>query len=317
VPILRILVVEDHDTVRRFVCSMLNQTEEFRVVGEACDGLDAVQKAQELQPDLVLLDVGLPKLNGLEAGRQISLLVPQAKLLFLSLESSARVMQEAFRLGAWGYVHKMRAQLDLLPAVEAVVAGKRFVSSDMTFNESFGVEARHEVQFYSNDEVLLQGLMRFVSTAIKAGNPVIALATKAHRDALAQRLTESGFDIDDAIRQGTYIVLDAADALSRISVNGVPDSGKFINAIIGLLESVAISTKTEYPRIAVFGECAGLLCQDGRAEAALQLERTGNDLVQTRNVDILCSYPLSAFQHAADGRTFTRICAEHTAVHSR
>jgi DNA-binding NarL/FixJ family response regulator len=317
VPFLRILVVEDHDTVRRFVCSELQQRAEFLVVGEARDGLDAVQKAQELQPDLVLLDVGLPKLNGLEAGRQISVLVPQAKLLFLSLESSARVMQEAFRLGAWGYVHKMRAQLDLLPAVDAVVAGKRFVSSDMAFNERASVEARHEVQFYSSDAVLLEGLVRFVSTAMKAGNPVIALATRAHREALAQKLTESGFDIDDAIRQGAYIALDAEDALSRISVNGVPDPGKFISAIIGLLESVAITTKSEYPRIAVFGECAGLLCREGRAEAALQLERTGNDLIQSRNVDILCSYPLSAFRHAEDGRTFTRICAEHTAVHSR
>ena len=286
-------------------------------MGEASNGLDAVQKAQELQPDLILLDVGLPKLNGLEAARQISSLVPNAKLLFLSLESSARVMQEAFRMGAWGYVHKMRAQLDLLPAVDAVLAGKRFVSSDMAFGEVQGVEPRHDVQFYSNDEVFLEGVTRFVSAAMKANNPVILLATKAHREGLVERLEEMGFDIDDAIRQGTYISLDATDALARISVKGVPDPAKFLDGIIGLLESVSIATKADYPRVAVFGECVGLLCQGGRAEAAIQLESTGNDLIQTRNVDILCAYPLSAFQHAEDGRTFTRICAEHTAVHSR
>ena len=95
----RILVVEDHETVRRFVCSELQQRPEFCVVGEASNGEDAVQKAQELQPDLVLLDVGLPRLNGLEAARQISGLVPSAKILFLSLESSARVMQEATQSG--------------------------------------------------------------------------------------------------------------------------------------------------------------------------------------------------------------------------
>jgi DNA-binding NarL/FixJ family response regulator len=317
VPLCRILVVEDHETVRRFVCSELEQRAEFSIVGEASNGLDAVQKAQELQPDLILLDVGLPKLNGLEAARQINSLVPNAKLLFLSLESSARVMQEAFRMGAWGYVHKMRAQLDLLPAVDAVLAGKRFVSSDMAFGEAQGVEPRHDVQFYSNDEVFLEGVTRFVSTAMKANNPVILLATKAHRDGLVERLEEMGFDIDDAIRQGTYISLDATDALARISVKGVPDPAKFLDGIIGLLESVSIATKADYPRVAVFGECVGLLCQGGRAEAAIQLESTGNDLIQTRNVDILCAYPLSAFQHAEDGRTFTRICAEHTAVHSR
>jgi len=317
VPLCRILVVEDHETVRRFVCSELEQRPEFSIVGEASNGLDAVQKAQELQPDLILLDVGLPKLNGLEAARQINSLVPNAKLLFLSLESSARVMQEAFRMGAWGYVHKMRAQLDLLPAVDAVLAGKRFVSSDMAFGEAQGVEPRHDVQFYSNDEVFLEGVTRFVSAAMKANNPVILLATKAHRDGLVERLEEMGFDIDDAIRQGTYISLDATDALARISVKGVPDPAKFLDGIIGLLESVSIATKADYPRVAVFGECVGLLCQGGRAEAAIQLESTGNDLIQTRNVDILCAYPLSAFQHAEDGRTFTRICAEHTAVHSR
>jgi DNA-binding NarL/FixJ family response regulator len=317
VPFHRILVVEDHETVRHFICSELQQRPDFRIVGEASDGLSAVQKAQELQPDLVLLDVGLPKLNGLEAARQISILVPNAKLLFLSLESSARIMQEAFRLGAGGYVHKMRAQLDLLPAVDTVLGGRRFISSDVAVIESQHVEPRHEVQFYSNDDVFLDGVIRFIAASMKAKNPVILLATKAHRESLAQKLAELGFDINEAIRQGTYISLDAADALSRISVNGVPEPGKFLEGVIGLLEPAAIAANADYPRIAILGECAGLLCQEGRAEGAIQLEKIGNDLIQTRNVDILCTYPLSAFQHAEDGRTFTRICSEHSAVHSR
>ena len=187
----------------------------------------------------------------------------------------------------------------------------------MTFVESRQVEPRHEVQFYSSDEVFLDGVTRFVATAMKAENPVILLATEAHREGLAQRLQELGFDINEAIRQGTYISLDATDALARISVSGVPDPGKFLEGMIGLLEPAAIAANSDYPRVAIFGECVGLLCQEGRAEVAIQLEKIGNDLIQTRNVDILCAYPLSAFQHAEDGRTFTRICAEHTAVHSR
>jgi len=317
VPLHRILVVEDHTAVRRFICSELQQRTEFHIVGEADNGLDAVQKAQELQPDLVVLDVGLPKLNGLEAARQIGSLVPDTKILFLSLESSARIMQEAFRLGAWGYVHKMRAQLDLLPAVDAVLDGRRFVSTDMAFGESPGVEPRHDVQFYSNDQVFMEGVTRFVSNAMRAGNPLILLATNTHREQLDRRLQQLGFDVDQAIRQGAYISLDAEDALARISVNGVPDPEKFIDGIMGLMEPAAIAATTDYPRIAIFGECVGLLFQEGRAQAAIELEKKGNELIQTRNVDILCAYPLSAFQHAEDGRSFTRICAEHTTVQSR
>ena len=163
----------------------------------------------------------------------------------------------------------------------------------------------------------MEAVTGFVAGAMNADHPVILIATKDHRDRLVERLEQLGFDIDEAIRRGTYISLDAVDTLERVSVNGVPDPGKFLDGLIGLLESVAISTKADYPRVAICGEGAGMLCQNGRAEAAIQLERVGNDVIQTRNVDILCTYPLSAFQHAEDGRVFTRICAEHTAVHSR
>lgn len=95
---------------------------------ELADGLEAVQKAEELKPDLILMDIGLPGLNGIEAGRQIRKLVPDAKIIFLTQESSEDVVQEALRLGARGYVVKTRAGSDLMPAVEAVLQGKQFVS---------------------------------------------------------------------------------------------------------------------------------------------------------------------------------------------
>jgi DNA-binding NarL/FixJ family response regulator len=101
----------------------------LEVVCELSDGLAAVQKAVELKPDLVLLDIGLPGLNGIEVGRQIRKLVPNAKIIFLTQESSADVVQEALRLGALGYVVKTRAGSDLMPALEAVLQGKQFASS--------------------------------------------------------------------------------------------------------------------------------------------------------------------------------------------
>jgi|SRR5580704_10328996 DNA-binding NarL/FixJ family response regulator len=125
---VRILVVDDYEPFRRFVRSTLGKRPELQIVGEASDGFEAVEKAEELQPDLILLDVGLPTLNGIEAARQIHTLAPESKMIFLSQESSADMVQEALSLGAWGYVAKVKAGSDLLPAVEAVLQGKRFVS---------------------------------------------------------------------------------------------------------------------------------------------------------------------------------------------
>jgi DNA-binding NarL/FixJ family response regulator len=96
-------------------------------VCELSDGLAAVQKAKELNPDLILLDIGLPGLNGIEAGRQIRKVVPSAKIIFLTQESSEDVVQEALSLGALGYVVKTRAGTDLLAAVEAVLTGEQYV----------------------------------------------------------------------------------------------------------------------------------------------------------------------------------------------
>lgn len=113
---------------RRSVCSMLNKRPDLQIVGEVWDGLEAVNKAEELQPDLILLDVGLPCMDGIEAALRIRMLCPDSKILFVSQESSADVVREAFRLGALGYTVKTRVAGDLLPAVEAVLQGGRFVA---------------------------------------------------------------------------------------------------------------------------------------------------------------------------------------------
>lgn len=125
---VRVLVVEDFEPFREFVTATLAGVRDLQVIGEASDGLAAVQKAVELLPDLILLDIGLPILNGFEAARQIRKLVPESKIIFLSQESSADVVQEALSVGAWGYVVKIRARTELLAAVEAVISGKQFVS---------------------------------------------------------------------------------------------------------------------------------------------------------------------------------------------
>ena len=128
---MRVLVVDDFKKFRQFVCSTLGKDPRLQVVGEASDGLEAVHKAQELQPDLIVLDLSLPTLNGLEAAQQIHKLAPQCKILFLSQEFSAELVQEALRSGAIGYVVKARAAIDLLAAVQAVLQGRQFISDGL------------------------------------------------------------------------------------------------------------------------------------------------------------------------------------------
>lgn len=132
--LVRILVVDDFEPWRRQICSLLQTRPELHVIAEAGDGLEAVQKATELQPDLILLDIGLPKLNGIEASHQISILVPSATILFVSQQNDAD-MTEALSNGARGYVRKENARKDLLPAVEAVLRGDHFLSRGLHAEE--------------------------------------------------------------------------------------------------------------------------------------------------------------------------------------
>jgi len=122
---MRVLVVEDFAPFRQFVTSTLGKAPDLQVIAEVSDGLEAVRKAEELKPDLILLDIGLPALNGIDAARQIRKLSPESAIVFVSQESSADVMQEALSVGASAYVVKARAAVELLPVVNAVLLEKQ------------------------------------------------------------------------------------------------------------------------------------------------------------------------------------------------
>jgi len=129
----RTLVVDDVEDFRQFLCSTLEQGTECEVVGEASDGLQAVLQAQQLQPDLILLDIGLPTLNGIEAARRIRKLSPNSKILFFTQNCSLEIAQGALKTGATGYLLKSDAT-DLAWAVETVLRGEQFVSSRVMEN---------------------------------------------------------------------------------------------------------------------------------------------------------------------------------------
>lgn len=129
--VIRVLVVEDFEPFQEFVCSTLAKKPQLQVICKAQDGSEAIQQARKLQPDLIVIDVGLPKVHGIEAIRQIREHLPKSMVLFVSQNSDADVVERAFKVGGKGYVLKTQAGSDLLPAVEAVLQGQRFISGGL------------------------------------------------------------------------------------------------------------------------------------------------------------------------------------------
>jgi DNA-binding NarL/FixJ family response regulator len=132
---VRTLVVEDHKAVLDYICSALRKHPDIDIVGEAQNGLDAVERAAAIQPDLIILDIGLPGLNGIEAARRIRAIASEVKILFLSQESSPEIVHEALHTGACGYILKASVGRDLNPALRAVMDGEKFLSKELNIRE--------------------------------------------------------------------------------------------------------------------------------------------------------------------------------------
>lgn len=133
---MRILVVDDNSQVRAAILSILTTDPRLEVVSQASNGTEAIQLAQTLQPDLILLDIGLPDLNGLEVAQQLARTAPRSGVLFLSQHTSTEIVKSTFSSGALGYVVKADAVAELVPAVLAVGSGRKYLSKRVRFPES-------------------------------------------------------------------------------------------------------------------------------------------------------------------------------------
>jgi len=333
---VRVLVVEDYAPFRRFVCSTLGKNQELRVVGEASDGFEAVNKAEELRPDLIVLDIGLPTLNGIEAVRRIREFSPESKIVFVSQESSADVVREALGTGARGYVVKGHAGSELLTAVGTVLEGGQFISGGLTGldagdaanleagDQGWGGAAQgclvpkksevvrsHEVAFYSDDAAFVAGFSDFIEDALEAGKAVIVVATAPRRNSLLQRLREQGVDVVAAIERGFYLALDVGETLSTFMENELPDPVRFFKVVGDLIAGAARATAGEKSRVVICGESASILWAEGKADAAIQVEQFCNHLTKRYEMDILCGFSLSSFFCEEDKQIFEKICSEY------
>lgn len=142
----------------------------------------------------------------------------------------------------------------------------------------------------------------------------MVVATAAHRDAIIAELQAHQMDVAEAVEEGRYVSVDAADALASFMHAGMPDSVRFLRLFADLVSTVSASSRGQHRRIAIYGECVHLLWAQGEEEGTIQIEKLGNQLCETLDIDILCGYTLRGSTAVMGDLIFQRICAEHSAV---
>ncbi len=338
---VRVVVLMEFHQFQTFIAPILQQRPNWHVVAVAAEPSDAVRLAGHLHPDLILLDLDLPRMNGINTARQIRTVSPESNIVFLSRESPAMVVRDLFRFGVLGYVKKEYASSELIAAMEAVFQHRRFIGSGEASHELAGSAESHadrhikevlkmtspwrekslsppshEIQFYSEDAVLLDRLGGFVEAAIRAGHSAAVCATKSSRDDLVCALQGRGLDVDDLVRRRNYMAFDAAKILSAFSTGESLDRAKFLRVLGGVITSAVEAARANRARVALYQECSSLLWAKGRDETAIQLERLLNELVNRYDMDVLCGYSLTYFHGEEDIYAIQRLCAEHSAVNS-
>lgn len=337
-PSIKILVVDDFEGFRRFVCSELQRNLDCQI-SEADDGLVALERAKQARQDLIILDIGLPVLNGIETGRRIRDASPNSRILYLSQEASVEVVREALQLGALGYVLKADAADELLLAVDAVLQGRQFVSRrlaapgmgdafrarpdrSLRSRDRLPVEQKqreigclHDVASYRNEAAFVEDFARFIETALRVGNPVILVASESHRHRLLKELERRGWDVAGAIREGSYTPLDASEMLAIFMENDWPDPTRLADLVGSVIEKASKAAKAKHSKVAVCGECAPTLLAEGKAEAAIEVEHLWDDLARRFGIQVLCGYVLTDYKVAESSQIFERICREHSSAY--
>jgi DNA-binding NarL/FixJ family response regulator len=307
-----VLIAEDHGLWREFIYSTLQQHSDEWNIHKVTDGPDAIQQARELQPGLIVLDIGLPTLSGIEAARRIRKVSPDSKILFVSQETSPALVREALGIGD-GYVAKMDAGHELLTAVAAILRGEQFVGErfadhDFACKKTPATRQEHVVYFYPDDDHLLNCLAELFRRALGAGDSIIAVTTREHRLGLVERLTAQGIDVSNAIEERRITLCDTSEELSRFMDADGPNK-KLLEFQFEDMIREKIASPTN--RVVLFGEMVAVLWAQKKYHAAIQLEQLWNELTQIYPFYLCCAYPAREFAENSDGHR-AAICAEHT-----
>jgi PAS domain S-box-containing protein len=177
-----------------------------------------------------------------------------------------------------------------------------------------GARPGHMVQFYAEDAGLIDGVSAYIGEALEEGNAALVLATAEHREALTLRLEARGLNIAAAMAEGRYVMLDAAETLSKFLLEGWPDPARYEETVARLVTAVKATARGNPPKLAVFGEMVALLWARGKFETAIRLEQLWNELQQREPFSLRCAYPIRGFDRAEHADAFLAICSEHSHV---
>jgi DNA-binding NarL/FixJ family response regulator len=311
-----VLLIDDYEPWRRFAHGEIRNHPRWRAIGEASTGLEAVRLARALQPDLILLDIGLPDIDGIEAARRIRDDRPGARILFLTEQHAPDIAAAAFAAGAGGYLLKSDAGTDLLFAMEAVVNGGRFVAAKLSGRLVLPPqEHHHDAAFHAEEASLVDQYQHFAETALARGSALIFVSSESRRLELQQRLRGRGFATDRLIAEGRCVLLDDEDVLARFMVDGAIDAAAFRAAALPLV--VAAQAKSR-GRVAAAGDAAGRLFSRGLVDDALRLEQLWDGLSRELHFELLCGYSADVPRLSGlDYAHFQSVCSAHSLVHVR
>jgi len=268
---IQVFLVDDYEPWRQYLVTRLSGQPELRVIGGVSDGLEAVEKASELQPDLIILDIGLPGLNGIEVARRIREQNPKSKILFVSENCSPDVAAEALSTGAGGYVIKSDAASELLTAVRAILDGKRFVSARLSphIGNSTTEDSDRSQQVDSNpyltfrENVLISEFLRSIIDATAADCGTFQLYDSRNR--VLRIVAQHGFDpefldyFDTVGCDHNCVCSKALNDRSRYVVNDVITDPLFSKDSRGVLLRANVRSIQSTPLYVPSGELLGML----------------------------------------------------------
>lgn len=296
---LRILLAEDHPAVRRGIRSLIESHPDWQVASEATNGREAVEQAEKLKPDLVILDVTMPECNGLEASRLILKQAPDTKILLLTVHQSDELSEEARRIGAQAIIFKPDADQTLIAAIERLLRTMAPVHLAGAI-----VRSRHVGAFFRSADERYHVLGPFVAEGLAAGEKAFHIINPPDRDLHLQRLREGGADVDRAVSQRQMELVPWESMYLR--------AGHFDKqAMLGLIQQVLVDTKTEgFPRTRLVAHMEWALEPRPGVEDLIEYEALVNDVLPRFDDVAICAYDLTKF----DGSVVIDAIRSHPAV---
>jgi DNA-binding NarL/FixJ family response regulator len=322
---VRILIVDDQEAVRRGIRSLVSIRADWFVCGEASDGFEAVVKAKRLRPNVVLMDVSMPGMDGVEAAKIIRRDVPEAGVVLISQNDPSVARAHAAEMDARYFIAKSDLQRDLLATIGKLVGDQNPDSGQAPGGVYMNLQKHNEpwcdvlneaaprdhiVQLYQDQQFLSRAVCRFAVSAINYGEGVILVPTSAHWNALRPRLEAEGVDINAVQASGQLTVVDADQLLPGFMRNTMPDAPLFLG-LAG--ETIAQARGGDrFTKVRWWGEMVNVLWERGDVAASMGLEDLFHKLAHDQNIAIFCSFLMDNFDGEVHARMLPRLGKNHS-----